>query len=94
VRKGVHPLLKQLRNERFKQKLTLTQIEDQIGHPEKAVRSWESGVHKPRFSAFIDYANGLGFEVTLVKRFTSPADAPKIDNAPVKDKADGQDQDR
>ena len=64
----LHPLLKQISDERKKLGLTLTMVEDQIGHPEKAIRSWEKGQRKPRFSAFIDYANGLGFDVVLRKK--------------------------
>ncbi len=64
----LHPLISQLRRERNKLGLTLTMVEDIIGHPEKAIRTWEKGQRKPRFSAFIDYANGLGFDVVLKRK--------------------------
>lgn len=64
----IHPLVKQLHSARKRLGWTLTMVEDKIGYPEKAIRTWEKGQYTPRLRSFIDYANVLGFDVVLKRR--------------------------
>lgn len=66
----VHPLFKELRSEREKQKLTRRALAKMVGYHENQIHMWELGKTKPDFIAVFDWAKALGFDLTLNRKAT------------------------
>ena len=65
---SIDPFIQLLRRERLAQKLSFYSLADKSGYAYQALMSWEHGRRSPRFRCFIDWANALGYDVTLTKR--------------------------
>lgn len=58
-------LLKQMRKE---QKLTTHVLGKMIGYSGSTIHYWERGDRNTRFVSFLDWIQGLGYDVHIVKR--------------------------
>lgn len=57
--------LKQMRKE---QKLSARVLGETIGYSGSTIHYWERGARNTRFVCFLDWIQGLGYEVHIVKR--------------------------
>ncbi len=61
----IHPIIKALRTERERQKLTRPQLASKIGYHWMQLHQWEMGKRKPIFDKLVDWAQGLGMEIIV-----------------------------
>lgn len=64
-KRNIHPLLQQLRRAREFQRLTRADLANRIGHSENSILLWECSRAWPHLSCAIDWALGLGLEISL-----------------------------
>lgn len=64
----VHPLIRQLREEREKRKMGRPELEEKSGYHVSQILSWELGKVNPDFMSMHDWAEALGFELILRKK--------------------------
>ena len=53
--------------ERLRQGKTQEVLADELGYTSRSLGSWERGDADPYFLGFVDWAEGLGYEVVLRK---------------------------
>lgn len=61
-------LVDRLRNVRVSREIKLETLAATSGYGKTTVTEWESGKHIPSVSALTDWANALGYDLTLVRR--------------------------
>lgn len=64
-RKSLPPVIIQLRRAREGQGLTQSQLAKRIGVDRVHIQKWENLWNRPRFQMLIDWANALGFELSV-----------------------------
>lgn len=66
-RRNILPVLDILRLERMRKGLTLTVFAQRTGWDRSVIGEWETGKRRIHGPGLVDYANALGFEITLKK---------------------------
>jgi transcriptional regulator with XRE-family HTH domain len=88
----IHPIIKMLRDERERQRLTRPQLAKKAGYHWMQLHYWEMGKQKPLFDKLIDWAEALGLKViiTPVKPvndiITQPAPEATVKVKPIKNR--------
>lgn len=68
MRKPVHPIVAQLREERIRQNLSLKAMEERTGYTNQHIWQIEVGKHGVRIDVVSALAHALGFSLVLEKR--------------------------
>lgn len=67
----VHPIIKELRAERERLKMTRHMVSEKSGYHRNQLLGWELGKTNPDFRSLREWAEGLGFDLVLRKRIVS-----------------------
>lgn len=66
--RNVHPIIKELHSARLKKKLSLARLTVISGYGHDCLGSWERGDTSPSLLRLVDWAELLGFELTLKRK--------------------------
>lgn len=69
----MNPLMAQLMETRKQIGLSQGDVGRIAGYAQESINQWENGVHEPRLSSFVNFANALGYEVVLVEKESKAA---------------------
>lgn len=67
-------LVAQLAKARRSRRLSVQAAADRVGYSDASLYRWERGAAYPSLEAFIDYADSLGYLVTLVPKGAAKGD--------------------
>lgn len=66
-RRNIIPILASLRRERMSRGMSMTAFAQRTGWDRSVIGEWETGKRRIHGPGLMDYANALGFELTLKK---------------------------